>query len=106
MINAKDEFLDHVHGTKALVKAAHVTRGDDYWEEAGLTVDLRVKYTLVDYQRFLQALDFSYDSGYGGQELYGTIWYTDGTWSSRGEYDGSEWWEYNKCPEILEELIL
>jgi hypothetical protein len=106
MTNAKDEFLAHVHGTKALVKAAHITLGDDYWKDVERTVDLKVKYTLVDYQRFLQALDFSYNSGYGGQELYGIIWYTDGTWSSRGEYDGSEWWEYNKCPVIYEELVV
>jgi len=41
-----------------------------------------------------------YDSGYGGQEVFGTIWYVDGTWSDRGEYDGSEWYEYHKCPDI------
>ena len=41
-----------------------------------------------------------YDSGYGSQQLFGTIWYKDGTWSTRGEYDGSEWWKYNSCPEL------
>ena len=30
----------------------------------------------------------------------GTIWYTDGTWSDREEYDGDEWWEHRVCPEI------
>jgi hypothetical protein len=45
-------------------------------------------------------LDFNYDNGYGGQELYGTIWYVDGTWSERGEYDGSEWWDYREVPEV------
>ena len=43
-------------------------------------------------------------SGYGGQELFGTIWYEDGTWSDRGEYDGSEWWNYNKCPDIPDDV--
>jgi hypothetical protein len=28
----------------------------------------------------------------------------DGTWSERGEYDGSEWWNYQKCPDIPSEL--
>ena len=41
-----------------------------------------------------------YDNGFGGQRFFGTIWYADGTWSTRGEYDGSEWWEYNKCPPL------
>lgn len=45
-------------------------------------------------------LNVKYDNGYGGQELFGTIWYADGTWSSREEYDGSEWWRHNKCPKL------
>jgi hypothetical protein len=45
-------------------------------------------------------LDFEYDNGYGGQELYGTVWLVDETWLSRGEYDGSEWWEHNVLPVI------
>lgn len=41
-----------------------------------------------------------YDRGYGGQELFGTLWFSDGTWADRGEYDGSEWWEHRKRPAI------
>lgn len=48
----------------------------------------------------LPQLDFDYDNGYGRQELEGTIWYADGTWSDRGEYDGSEWWAHRKCPSL------
>jgi len=46
----------------------------------------------------LALLDRDYDSGYGGQELSGTIVFKDGTWLERGEYDGSEWWEYKSKP--------
>lgn len=42
----------------------------------------------------------SYNGGYGSQELYGIIWFKDGSWLERGEYDGSEWWEYKTTPEI------
>jgi hypothetical protein len=52
----------------------------------------------------LKLLDFEYDHGFGGQELFGVIWYTNGNWSNRSEYDGSEWWTYNRCPEIPKEL--
>ena len=45
-------------------------------------------------------LDFSYDSGYGGQELFGIVHFHDGTWLDRGEYDGSEWWEYITPPTL------
>ena len=43
---------------------------------------------------------WKYDSGYGTQELFGVIWYSDGSHSRRGEYDGSEWWEYVPTPEV------
>jgi len=52
------------------------------------------------YQQFMNALDFKYESSHGGQQLYGTIWFTDGTWATRGEYDGSEWWERHRLPTI------
>jgi hypothetical protein len=60
--------------------------------------------TKDEWNEFLNKLDFEYDSGYGSQELFGTIWYEDGTWSDRGEYDGSEWYEYHMCPEVPSEL--
>lgn len=56
--------------------------------------------------KFLQSLDFNYDDGYGLQKIEGNIWYQDGTWSDRGEYDGSEWWQYQSVPEIPEECTL
>ena len=56
-----------------------------------------------DIEDFLNNLDFKYDSGFGGQLLYGNVWFTDGTWLERGEYDGSEWWEYKTTPAIPEE---
>ena len=102
--NAKEEFLQHTAGKQ--VKCANLLYGDEY----GLHGDERRKYILkadynkIDFENFLSYLDFCYDSGYGGQELFGTIWYTNGTWSERGEYDGAEWWVHREVPEIPEEL--
>lgn len=96
-MNAKIEFLEHVKGKEIL--CAQFASGCNYREgflKTGFSDDV--------YKIFLSVLDFEYDNGYGGQELYGTIWYEDGTWSSRDEYDGSEWWEHNECPEIPETL--
>ena len=47
---------------------------------------------------------YEYDSGYGGQELFGTVWMDNGEWLTRGEYDGSEWWEHHRRPSIPEYL--
>jgi len=55
-------------------------------------------------RRFLNQLDFEYDNGFGYQNLDGTAWFVDGTWATRGEYDGAEWWEHHKLPEIPAEL--
>jgi hypothetical protein len=94
MINAKDEFIEHVQGREVLCAIVAVAT----------TVYLKIGYTQSDYEEFLSQLDFRYDNGYGTQQLYGKIWYKDGTWSSRDEYDGSEWWEHHVMPAIPEEL--
>jgi len=99
--NAKDEFIKHVKDRKIL--CAKVSHGSEC-EEYGTKFLLKQGYTGTEYRSFLRKLDFDYDSGFGGQELYGLIWYTDGTWSSRGEYDGSEWWDYKRVPDVPEEL--
>lgn len=101
MTNAKEEFIKHI--ADRIVSCAVITFSIG-WDK-GETFLLKVDHYDADYDRFLQEIDRNYDSGYGGQELYGNIWYTDGTWSERGEYDGSEWWEYNSCPQIPKELI-
>jgi len=95
MINAKDEFLEEVDGKE--VKCALV-------EHFNGNFSLVVGYSEEDLSRFLSELDFNYDDGFGGQELYGTIWYEHGTWSERGEYDGSEWWNHCRVPDIPESL--
>jgi len=92
MRNAKDELLEHIENRK--VKHVHIIYGDYFRSNE--------KIISGSLESVIERLDFEYDSGYGGQELFGHIWYQDGTWSSRGEYDGSEWWEHNKCPEIPE----
>lgn len=97
MTNAKEEFLEHTNGKQIL--CAKIATGEDDWKDVN-TLLLKQNYTEYDYQHFLMQIDYTYDNGYGGQELFGIIWYTDGTWSSRGEYDGAEWWVHNKCPEI------
>lgn len=102
-MNAKQEFIEHV-GTKE-VQAAILMYELSYSEPLKKFV-LKERYNKDNYNEFLELLNFDYDDGFGGQELEGTIWYTDGTWSSRGEYDGSEWWEYHKRPKFIEEYRL
>ncbi len=100
-MNARQEFLEHTRNKQVL--CAEIGKGI-YWANPEYLWKLTVNHTQEDLHKFLNFLDFDYDCGFGGQNLFGTIWYTDSTWSSRGEYDGSEWWNYNECPEIPESL--
>ena len=88
-MNAKKELLDHIKDRE--VKYVRVIREISYDDK--MTIEGSLDAVLL-------LLDFDYDSGYGGQELEGTVWYSDGTWSDRGEYDGSEWWEHRECPSL------
>ena len=102
MINAAEEFAGHVAEVLSKVKAVRIGYG--YYEDGAPFAHLKVAYSEQELDKFMEKMNFKYDCGYGGQELYGTIWYEDGTWSSRGEYDGSEWWEHNSVPDIPEDL--
>ena len=92
MANAKLELLSAVGSIG--IKCAIVERSI-----------LKLNYSKEDYNAFLESLDFTYDEGYGSQNLYGIVWLEDGTWFTRGEYDGSEWWEHHELPEIPEECL-
>jgi hypothetical protein len=108
--NAKEELLGILERTKSSIKCAYIKRDMGWWDDSDVyisppPISLKEGYTTEEYAEFLTKLDFGYDSGYGGQELLGTIWLMkENTWLERGEYDGSEWWEYNECPQIPDEL--
>lgn len=101
-ITAKEELLIILQG-KCKVKCAEIFTGDFYEEDRVITI-LKCNYSEEEYLYFLNSLDFLYDNDYGGQELFGIVWLEDNTWLERGEYDGSEWWEYKEVPKIPENL--
>jgi hypothetical protein len=92
-MTAAEELLKHI-GTRT---AKYVQIYYDDWDNPE-----EISGTL---EQVLPLLNFDYDRGYGHQYIFGTIWYTDGTWSERSEYDGSEWWSYRKCPPLPEGAI-
>lgn len=89
MCNAKKEIIEHIGSREVEFVSIAIRKG------CGVE-PMRIKGTLDE---VLSQLDFDYDDGYGGQELFGYIWYNDGTWSDRGEYDGSEWWQHQTRPD-------
>jgi len=104
------------HGlTMDNIKCASLWLHQGYGEHEEIGVSFKiysyddVKPALYDDHREATISDmgkYRYDSGYGGQELYGKVWMDNGEWITRGEYDGSEWWEYHRVPEVPNKLML
>jgi hypothetical protein len=102
MTNAKQEMLNFIGEDAVLCAYVDYDDGDGGHFEP---VALKCGYTKDGWEGFLKALDFNYDNGYGAQMLYGKIWFKNGSWAERDEYDGSEWWAYRKRPDIPVALI-
>ena len=51
----------------------------------------------MNIEKFKQVSNFEYDSGFGAAAIATDliIYFKDKSYIVRGEYDGSEWWEYN-----------
>jgi hypothetical protein len=101
-MNAKEEFIsvfkNHINKDVKVLCASICCYV--YKTRKTYDVTLKQKYNKKEFEEFLNALDFDYDEGYGSQELDGTVWFTDGSWAVRREYDGTEWWEINTVPVI------
>lgn len=102
-MNAKEELLKVLKDS--IIKCASIRREHTFFEEKSEVKILNLDYSVKDYENFLESMDFEYDNGYGIQELHGVVWLEDGTWLTRGEYDGSEWWVHNVIPEIPKEYL-
>lgn len=77
----------------------------DFYNKNGgdLSIPKTTGKSLEELQAFLDSLPeraINYDSGYGSQEWFGWISFTDGTWIEREEYDGSEWWASREQPSL------
>ena len=78
---------------------------DGWGGDGNVIATLKKGHTDQEFEEFMKELDFDYDAGYGAQFIDGTVWFGDGTWLSRGEYDGSEWWQYLGTPKIPDHLL-
>lgn len=95
--NAKEEFLEITKDFKII--GVDISFGDS-WSDKEERFKLKPLYTKEEYEQLLIFLDRQYDSGYGGQELFGVIYCEDGIWMQRSEYDGLEWWSIFRYPNL------
>lgn len=101
-VNARVEFEEHLAEVEDKVILAAYLKHDRN-DGTLKSYYLKIGFDEQAYQVFLDEIDkLVYDAGFGQQELYGEIFWTDGTWSERQEYDGSEWWALVEKPTIPE----
>lgn len=106
MTNAKKEllqFIEHNVGDEPFVKCAYIYKHT--FDDDDPSAVLKVGHTDAEFDAFTEALNFHYYAGYGMQELFGHVWFEDGTWMERVEHDGSEGWRYVKAPQIHEQCL-
>lgn len=99
IINAKQELLDIITSRNLTILKIEITYTHTNWDDnTAITKDIT---TLDD-------LNFDYDAGYGSQELFGAVYCKNSNnrpvWLTRGEYDGSEWWDINTIPEFYNNI--
>ena len=91
MVNFKEETLQAI-------------KGSGHTEEDVMFVGSRDGKYRMNIGKFLKKSDFIYDDGYGSPQIAQDliVYFKDKSYITRGEYDGSEWWEYNKLLDYSE----
>ncbi len=122
MINALQELLDDIKSSKHCtldVKCAVIGLSSNYpdvdtpeyilsnpkniWGDGykfDKIITLKENWNNDEWLMFLESLNFNYDNGFGSQDLFGVVWFKDGSWLERYEYDGSESWVLKRTPDI------
>ncbi len=93
MQNCKEEFLNETKNLEVLCAeiSSEITSyyaDTDVETIKDVTIRLNVGFSDSNFETFLKTIDFNYQPE-----------------SERGEYDGSEWWEYQAMPKIPKELL-
>ena len=99
IINAKQELLDIITSRNLTILKIEITYTTINWDDDD---------TITKNITTLDDLNFDYDAGYGSQELFGVVYCKNSNnrpvWLTRGEYDGSEWWDINTIPEFYNNI--
>lgn len=99
-MNLKQELLEKVKNYNLTI--LHISLYKKEWDKEqfeGIAKCILDK----EYDGDLSPLDFTYDNGFGWQEIYGTVYCKDANnrpaWLTRQAYDGSEWFQINYIPD-------
>ena len=103
MVNFLEETIETITAYgKSIDDIDYINIPENYNNERFSDIEYTTVFDFSKFEEFANKIG-DYDDGYGSAEVpEGTeIIFKDKSWLSRGEYDGSEWWNYNACPPIL-----
>ncbi len=108
MINAKEEFLDHIEKvmlnnlqpTAPYIIKSIILIGRKKWDLAVLPL----KHSDEEFDRFLNILNFEYDNKNHFQTIRGNIWFSNGTWSERDINNKVYTWQH-KGPPLFNNIL-
>lgn len=126
MIIALEELLNDIENSKHStldVKCAVIGLSFDYpnvdtpeyivsnpkkvWEDEPMfdkIITLKENWNNDEWLALLEGLRINYNNGFGSQHLFGVVWFKDGSWLERYEYDGSEGWVFKRTPDVPQVL--
>lgn len=84
----------------ATLRSCHKTPNDVHY----VVLSSRHRTTFEDFSEIAKNID--YDNGYGSANISPDLCIVGDTWwLSRGEYDGSEWFQYNEKPAMPADVL-
>ena len=101
-MNLKDELLNHIRNRDVYCADLFILKergevGLSYFTK--LQVSLPTGFIESDWNNFLKSLDDNLKNLGASDRLFGTIWYSDVTWSTKGTGIHDEW-KYHKYPTV------
>lgn len=101
-MNFKDEILNHIGGRRVFCADIYILKdvsevGKSYFTQ--LHIPLSIEYNNDDWDEFLKELEVNSTGWQSRDRTFGTIWYENETWSSKG-MGMSDSWVFNKMPKV------
>lgn len=101
-MNLKDELLNHIGNRRVFCADIYIIREESKMGVPRLTqfqVPLPIDFTQNEWDEFLRILDENSPDFHSKNRVWGTLWYDNVTWSTKGIEFNDEW-KYHRHPPV------
>ena len=105
--NAKEELLEFLMGCKKRIEGKIIGITILYTKPNHFNGNIVDTYHVFNYHQnddlneYLNLLDFEYEGRWDELTIAGTIWFSDGNYAHREDFDGQEWWHLHQAPMMV-----